>query len=118
MHTHPLVDYARHGVKSFRGDTSIYLSETRFRLLSTLAFFPPGTVVPYSTIAAVVWPGAVSDPYDGSYNHVIQAHLFNIRALMTHDGAWPHNPFEVRNGVGICINAALLPMSCDNLTGI
>lgn len=106
---HPLIDFSGHGVRSYTGDASTYLPEKPFLLLQTLVYYPPGTVVPYSTLAAVMWPDTVSDPYDGSYDYTIRAHLSGIRAIMRRDGLWPHIPFEVKPGVGICLIPRLLP---------
>lgn len=108
---HPLIDYATHGVRSFDGSTSTYLPELPFRLLSTLCYHKPNTVVGYAALAAVMWPGAVSEPYDGGYNQVIRNHLSGIKAIMTHDGAWPFCPFEVKYDVGICVVSSLMPVS-------
>jgi hypothetical protein len=114
---HPFLDVDAHGFYARRTNVGIYVSELLFLLLSVLAYYPPGTVIPYSTIATVMWPGDVSNPYDGSFNKVIRTHLDRLLDLMV-DRGWDRRVFEVKYSVGIRVNARYLPRTTDNLSKI
>lgn len=105
---HVYLDQAGHGFWPYNPGPSVYLPELPFRLLSTLAFYAPETLIPYGTLATVMYPDEVSDPYDGSHNKAIRAHLDRVLSLMEQKG-WDRRVFEVRYATGVIVHARYFP---------
>jgi hypothetical protein len=104
---HPFLDVRAHGVYPFASGPSLYLPELPYRLLSVLARYDPDTVVPYETIAVVLWPTA---PYDSAtMPDMIQNHLKTLRTLMSIYGGWHPMVFKVEYGVGVRVQPEYLP---------
>ena len=104
--THPFLDVAGHGFYPYASGASTYVPELPFRLLSVLARYDPDTVVPYETIARVMYPDT---PYDASLHDMVQRHLAVLRSLMSLYGNWLPRLFKVEYGVGIRVQSQYLP---------